>query len=275
MTTIARAMAVVATAALSAGFVSAVGAAEIEPPQRIKDAGKIVYCTELAFPPWEMLDPLTQKPTGFDIDLGAAVAERMGVASEHKNISFDGLIPALQAGQCDAIISGLYDKPERREIVDFVHYAYTGNSIFVRANSDIKELSSFDELSGKKVSVGVGTGPEADLKAANERLRAAGKPTIQIVSMPSTADAIQQLVAGLVDAYAGSTDQGGYFDKQQPGQIRIASPQVSALPVGIATLHRDKDLHEAFKAAVADIRKSGEYEVLLQKWGLESVALQP
>ena len=46
-----------------------------------------------------------------------------------------------------------------------------------------------------------------------------------IISMPSTADAIQQLVAGLADAYAGSTDQGGYFDKQQPGQIRLASPQ--------------------------------------------------
>lgn len=266
------AIAMLASLALAAG--SGAVAAEIAVPLRIKDAGKIVYCTELAFPPWEMLDPQTQQPIGFDIDMGAAVAQRMGVTSEHKNISFDGLIPALQAGQCDAIISGLYDKPARREIVDFVHYAYTGNSIFVKADSDIN-VASFDELSGKKVSVGVGTGPEADLKDANERLKAAGKPEIQIVSMPSTADAIQQLVAGLTDAYAGSTDQGGYFDRQQPGQIRIASPQVSALPVGIATLHRDKDLHEAFKAAVADIRESGEYETLLKKWGLESVALQP
>ena len=247
--------------------------AEISVPSRIGGAGKLVFCTELAFPPWEMLDAQTQQPTGFDVDFAAAVAKQMGVKSEHKNIAFDGLIPALQAGQCDAIISGLYDKPARREVVDFVHYAFTGNSIFVKANSDIK-LSAFDDLSGKKVSVGVGTGPEADLKAANERLKAAGKPEIQIVSMPSTADAIQQLTAGLVEAYAGSTDQGGYFDKQQPGQIRLASPQVSALPVGIATLHKDKDLHEAFASAVAEVRKSGEYEALLKKWGLESIELK-
>src|SRR5690606_27199509 len=125
-----------------------------------------------------------------------------------------------------------------------------------------------------KVAVGVGTGPEADLKAANERLKAAGKPEIQIASMASTTDAIQQLIAGLTEAYAGSTDQGGYFDNQQPGQIKLASPQVSALPIGIATLHKDKALHEAFAAAVAQVRESGEYQNLLRKWGLESVALQ-
>jgi polar amino acid transport system substrate-binding protein len=263
-------------AAAILSLVTAIGpaeSAEISVPSRIREAGKLVFCTELAFPPWEMLDAQTQQPTGFDIDFAAAVAKQMGLKSEHKNIAFDGLIPALQAGQCDAIISGLYDKPARREVVDFVHYAFTGNSIFVKANSDIK-LSAFDDLSGKKVSVGVGTGPEADLKAANERLKAAGKAEIQIVSMPSTADAIQQLTAGLVEAYAGSTDQGGYFDKQQPGQIRLASPQVSALPVGIATLHKDKDLHTAFAAAVAEVRKSGEYEALLKKWGLESIELK-
>ena len=252
--------------------VSIVNAASDSALERIKQAGKIVFCTELAAPPWEMLDPQTQQPTGFDVDFATAIGKRMGVSTEHKNIAFAGLIPALQAGQCDAIISGLYDKPARREIVDFVHYAITGNSIFVKTNSDLN-LSAFDDLSNKKVAVGAGTGMEADLKAANERLKAAGKPEIQIVTMPSTSDAIQQLTVGLVEAYAGSTDQGGYFDKLQPGQIRLASPQVSALPVGIATLHKDKDLHDAFALEVAELRKNGEYLTLLKKWGLESIAL--
>ncbi len=264
----------IAMIGLAAGWLSNAAAAEIATPQKIKDAGKVVFCTELAFPPWEMLDPQTQQPVGFDIDFATAVAAKMGVKSEHKNIAFDGLIPGLQAGQCDAIISGLYDKPERREIVDFVHYAFTGNSIFVKSDSDIN-VKTISELSGRKVSVGVGTGPEADLKAANEELKAAGKPEIQIISMPSTADAIQQLMAGLVEAYAGSTDQGGYFDKQNPGQIRLASPQVSALPVGIATLHKDKDLHEAFDAAYKSIRADGSYEGLLKKWGFEKLAIEP
>ena len=48
--------------------------AETSIPSRIRDAGKLVFCTELAFPPWEMLDAQTQQPTGFDIDFAAAVA---------------------------------------------------------------------------------------------------------------------------------------------------------------------------------------------------------
>ena len=259
---------------LTAAWTGISAAADVATPQRIKDAGKVVFCTELAFPPWEMLDPQTQQPAGFDIDFATAVTAKMGVKNEHKNIAFDGLIPGLQAGQCDAIISGLYDKPARREIVDFVNYAFTGNSIFVKTDSDIN-VKTIAELSGRKVSVGVGTGPESDLQAANDELKATGKPEIQIISMPSTADAIQQLIAGLAEAYAGSTDQGGYFDKQEPGKIRIASPQVSALPVGIATLHKDKDLHEAFDAAVKSVRADGEYDALLKKWGFESIALKP
>ncbi|TIS82895.1 MAG: transporter substrate-binding domain-containing protein, partial [Mesorhizobium sp.] len=85
----------------------------VKTPERIKSAGKIVFCTDVGFPPWEMYDPNTQQPTGFDVDMAAAVSKEMGVKSEHKNIGFDGLIPALLANQCDAIISGFYDKPER------------------------------------------------------------------------------------------------------------------------------------------------------------------
>jgi polar amino acid transport system substrate-binding protein len=73
--------------------------AEVKAPERIVKAGKIVFCTELANPPWEMIDPATQQPADFDIDLAASVSKAMGVTNEHKNIAFDGLIPALQAGR--------------------------------------------------------------------------------------------------------------------------------------------------------------------------------
>src|SRR5262249_54040992 len=92
-------------------------------PKRIADKGTITYCMDISFPPLESYDPQTNKPVGFDVDLGAALASEMGVKSDFKNITFDGLIPAIQAGQCDAIISGLFDKPKRREVLDFVDYA--------------------------------------------------------------------------------------------------------------------------------------------------------
>ena len=51
-----------------------------------------------------------------------------------------------------------------------------------------------------------------------------------------------------------------FFNKERPGFAKLVSPQLSALYTGIATLHKDKDLHEAFAAALKAIMASGEYQ---------------
>ena len=84
----------------------------------------------------------------------------------------------------------------------------------------------------------------------------------------------QQLVAGLADVYLGSTDQAGYFNKQKPGLVRLASPQLLTLTVGIATLHKDKDLHNAIKAAFKEMIASGEYQKILDDWGFEAMTIK-
>src|SRR5262244_3426347 len=81
------------TMALAAGFValSTMSAeATTTPPKAIADKGTITYCMDVSFPPLESYDPQTNKPVGFDVDLGAALAIEMGVKSEFKNINFDG-----------------------------------------------------------------------------------------------------------------------------------------------------------------------------------------
>lgn len=248
-------------------------AADVTPPADVAKAGRIVFCTDVGFPPWELMDPATQQPVGFDVDMAAALAKAMGVESEHKNISFDGLIPALQAGQCNAIISGLYDKPERRAVVDFTHYAVTGDSLIVTAASSIK-ASSLDDMAGRKIALGVGTAGEGELAEANKRLSAAGKPEIVVVPMGTSAEAFQQLVAGLVDAYLGSTDQAAYYERQRPGAVKLAGPPLFRLEVGVATLPRDKALHTAFEAALKDIKASGEYDRIIKKWNFEELAVR-
>ncbi len=255
------------------GFLATAAQADIAAPQKIKAAGKIVFCTELAYPPWEMLNPETQAPEGFDIDIAAALAKTMGVTSEHKNISFDGLIPALQAGQCDAIISGLADKPERREAVDFVNYAVSGNALITRAENPAT-FKTLEDLSGLKVSVAVGSALEGELKKASDALKAAGKPEINILSLQSGTDAFQQLTAGLADVYFGSTDQAGYFNKQKPGLLKLASPQLFSLTIGLATLKKDKDLHDAFDGGLKELKSSGEYKKILANWGFEAMGLE-
>lgn len=261
------------TAAIFIGLSFNANALDAKLPDTIATSKRITFCTDVGFPPWEMLDPETQKPEGFDIDIAAAVAKALGVESTHKNISFDGLVPALQAGQCDAIISGFYDKPDRRKVVDFANYAITGTALIVKAGSTLS-LAHLKDLSGRKIAVGIGTAGEGMLQEANDALKAEGRPAIVTVSLPTSAEAFQQLSANLVEGYLGSSDQAAYYNKQNPGSVKLAGPAVNQFPTGIATLPNNKVLHEAFKAAIAEIKGNGEYDRVLKAWAFQDLALK-
>ena len=248
-------------------------AANIALPEKIESSKQIVFCTDVGFPPWEMLNPETQKPEGFDIDIATAVSKALGVESTHKNISFDGLVPALQAGQCDAIISGFYDKPDRRKVVDFANYAVTGTALIVKADSEL-DIKTLADLSGRKIAVGIGTAGEGLMVEANDALKGENRPEITPVSLPTSSEAFQQLLANLVEGYLGSSDQAAYYNKLNPGSVKLAGPAVNQFLTGIATLPNNKALHEAFEAAIAEIKANGEYDRILKTWSFEDLALR-
>jgi len=120
-------------------FARGAEAATITPPEAIAQAGKIVFCSDMTGPPLEFLDEST-KPIGSDIDLGREIAKRFGVKDEWNNLPFKGLIPALLAKQCDAVISQLFDKPERREAIGLVDYMNSSEALLVAPGTGTPEI---------------------------------------------------------------------------------------------------------------------------------------
>lgn len=241
---------------------------------KLKQAGKLVYCSDLSAPPFLYLDQKTLKPAGFDIDIGSAVAKAMGVTAEYKNITFDGLIPALQAGQCDAIISSLFDKPKRREVVDFVDYAEVGSAVIAKASAgwSVKALT---DLSGKKIAAERGSVNEEELNTASAELTKAGKPPISVVALPKVTDAIQMVLSGTADAFYTGTETQVAYEKEHPGVLKLASPQTSAFLTGIATVKASGDIHEAIDAGFKKMIADGTYAGIVKTWGFESMAIKP
>jgi polar amino acid transport system substrate-binding protein len=258
-----------------AAFAAFAGAAWAGPAlDKIKASGKLVYCSDLSAPPFLYMDPNTLKPTGFDIAVGSSVATAMGLTAEFKNIGFDGLIPALQAGQCDAIISSLYDKRGRREVVDFVDYAIVGNAVIARGDSPLS-MQDLQGLSGKKLSVERGSVNEQEAVEANTALQQAGKPPITIVTLPKMSDAIQQMVTGLTDSFYGGTATVAIYNMTNKGALKLASPQTSSFATGIAAVKANSDVHEAIKAGFQKIREDGAYDGIVKSWSFESMAMKP
>ena len=79
---------------------------------------KLVVGMEVKFFPFEYAD--TQgRPIGFDVDLAKIAAQELGVDIEIKDMELSGLIPALQGGKIDMIISAMSRTPARAKTVSF------------------------------------------------------------------------------------------------------------------------------------------------------------
>jgi len=259
-------LALCAAGLLALVFATAAGAvqsAKIKPPANIAKAGEIVFCSDVTYPPEEYFQGT--KPVGSDIDIGTEIGKLMGVKAEFKNTTFDGIIVALQAKKCDAIISGMNDTAERRKSVDFVDYLKVGQSVMVKSGNP-KGIHKLDDLSGHSISVESGTTNRGFLDKASKRLVKSGKKAIKIVTFPKDTDAVAALKAGRVDAYFGDSPVVFNYVKLDKSFAVGASP-ISPIPIGIAIRKHDP-LTPAVRRAVAMLYANGKLRKIVAKWDM-------
>lgn len=241
-------------------------------PPDIKAANKIVYCAAVGAPPLSFYKP-TGELVGMEIDFGNELARRLGVTAEWKNVQFDGIIPALEAKHCDAIISGLYDKPKRREVIDFIDYMNSFQTIVVHKGNP-KGIKSLADLSGLKLSASDGTTIQSLAQAENVKLAAASKPPITIVPFPTETDAIQALRIGQVDAYGTTIEISAYYIFLAPTEFELAGDPFNTIKAGIGLRKDYPELTTALQQAFAAMRADGTYQKIMATWGLDKLDLQ-
>ena len=117
-----------------------------------KEDSDVLYVgTNAEYPPFEYLDE-NGNVAGFDIDLMNEIAKIIGKKIEIKDMTFDGLIPALEANTIDIIIAGMTVNESKKKIMNFSipYYEVRQNIIVLDNNTDITNLSS---LNNKRVAI--------------------------------------------------------------------------------------------------------------------------
>jgi polar amino acid transport system substrate-binding protein len=258
--------------ALATAAAATANAADIKAPANIAAAGKIVFCSDISAPPMEFYDENSQ-PAGFDIELGTEIAKRLGVKAEWANTPFSGIVPALQAKNCDAILSQLFDKPKRREVVDFVDYMYSSQSLLV-AKGNPHNVKSLEDLSGLKVAAENGTTIQSLVEDQNKMFVQAGKAPAELVVFPKDNDARQALQIGQVAVYGTTLETAAYFLQKAGPVFDIGGDPFAQILTGIAIRKADGELKAAIQAAFDSMKADGTYLATLKKWGLEGDALK-
>ena len=145
---------------------------------------------EPTFPPFDTTDS-SGKLTGLDVDLINAIAEDQGFTVKWENLQFDGLIPALQAGNIDIIASGMSITPEREKQVDFSD-PYYDSGLVVAVASDNNTIKGEDDLTpDMKVAVQIGTTGAAEAQDLKD-----GGKIAEVVVLPQLDTAMMQLING-------------------------------------------------------------------------------
>lgn len=221
-------------------------------------SGTLTVCSDVPYPPFEEFDKSTASGfKGFDVDIVQAVADGLNLKLAIRDSSFDGLQSgqALNAGQCDLAASAMTITPERQKNIDFSDPYYDSKqSLLVPKGSDIK---SIEDLAGKTVGVQQGTTGKSYTEENAPK-------TAKIPSFPSDAEMYQAIQAGQVDALL--QDLPVNLEHTKEGKFVIVEEYDTNESYGLALKKGNTELLEDVNAQLAELKSSGEYEQLYDKY---------
>ena len=123
---------------------------------KIKQRGKLTVGVILSGPPFGTIDPATQKPVGYNVELAEGVAKGLGVGLETVQVQPSNRVQFLQQGKVDILIANMQWTQERSEILSFVPTPFeeVGGAAIARKDSG---LAKWEDLRGKPVCVSQGS----------------------------------------------------------------------------------------------------------------------
>ena len=221
------------------------------------------------YPPWESVDA-NNEIVGFDRDFGDELCKRMNVTCTWANQAYDGLLPSLQVGKFDALISGISINAERAAMVDFsIPYADAPNAFAGPVGGDLGPDADKDAmiaaLSGLTIGVQSGT--------THEQVLSAHFPDVDARIYERPEQIVDDINAGRLDA--GLMEMSAWEPFMADGEdngLTYFGPQLSSADYeefgngqGVA-IKKDSPLKAEMDAAIASMLADGTLSELSQKW---------
>ncbi|CAN7722418.1 amino acid ABC transporter substrate-binding protein [Neorhizobium sp. LjRoot104] len=221
----------------------------------IKSAGAFKIGTEGTYAPFTFHDP-SGKLVGFDVEIGQAVAEKLGVKAEFLEGKWDGLIAGLDAKRYDAVINQVGITEARKQKYDFSEPYIASKAVLIvrQDNSDIKD---FADLKGKK---------SAQSLTSNFG-KIAEQAGAELVGTDGFDQSIQLVLTRRADATINDSLSFLDFKKQKPdAPVKIAAQQDNADYSGIIIRKGEPELLGAINKALADIKADGTYQKISDRY---------
>ena len=224
--------------------------------------GKLIMATNCQFPPYEMVadgEGAYQGYEGIDIELAAAIAEKLGLELQIDDMEFDSALLAVQNNAADLTLAGLSYSEDRDKVMDFTTKYATGvQVVIVKEGSDV----TMDNLGDKLIGTQRGTTGYQYASAAPED---GGYGEDHVIAYDNGATAVQALMNGQVDAVI--------IDQAPAEQYVAANEGLSILPGNwveedycIAVDQGNTALLNAVQGALDELQADGTVDAIIAKY---------
>ncbi|MCR5230688.1 MAG: transporter substrate-binding domain-containing protein [Solobacterium sp.] len=244
---------------LSAALLSGLSACSAERGtlKTVQRSGKIIIGLEGNWQPWSYHDE-SDTLVGYDVEVGKAIAEKLGVEAEFIEGPWDGLFAGIDSGRYDIIINGVGVTEERQKSYSFSDpYAYDSSVLIVlEGNEDVK---TFEDLAGKKTANSIGS-------TYMELGEACGATVEGVDSLTETLDMVKQ---GRVDATINARTSFYDYMKYNPDDpfvITDESEDLTSIAIPMRGNDSSKELKEAINEAIRQLREEGKLTELSVKY---------
>ena len=246
-----------ASSGSAAGASSAAGPAPVDLLEAIRTRGTLVVATEGAWSPWTFHDESDQL-VGFDVEVAAALAEKLGGKAEFVEGAWDGLFAGLDSGRYDIVCNGVEWTAERAETYDFtVPYGYIHTALAVR--SDNTDITSFEDLAGRTTANSI----------ASTYMTLAESYGAEVLGIDTLDETIQMLVAGRIDATLNAdVSFYDYLNVHPEADFKIVALTDDASKVCIP-VRKEADtasLLAALNEAIEELRADGTLAEISQRY---------
>lgn len=234
--------------------------------EAIKQAGVIKVGTSADYPPFESVDQNGNK-VGFDVDLMAEIAKRLGVELEWVDMPFDSLIAAVQEGKIDASISAFNYSEERDQTIDFSDAYYTSEDAFTVAEGFAGTITNPEDVAAYKVGVQTGTTQDGWL---TDNLVATGKlPEENLFRYDRVDQAMLDLQNGRIEVMMSDFVPAQALVDELGGLTIVYNGVLSSGPMNIVIPNGDVELQKAINDILKQLQSEGFIDDLAVKYFAE------
>lgn len=222
-------------------------------------AGKLTMSTNAQFPPYEMVAD-DGSFEGIDIEIAAAIAEKLGLELQVDDMDFDSALLAAQNGKSDMVMAGVTITDERMAVMDFSDtYANGVQVVIVKEDSDI---ASIDDLEGKMIGTQQGT---TGYLYCSDTPENGGYGEENVTAYADGATAVQALINGQVDCVVIDNAPAQEFVKANPG-LKILDTEFTNENYAIGVAKGNTALLDAINGALKELIADGTVQQIIDKY---------